>query len=403
MKKIIFIGSIYPDDLISSMLKKQEFIDFAAHKFQYSLLSGLINNIDSVYVLSSPVKKRSIILKNLFINGFHFGFNKLGINGYCLGSINIPFLNMIYELFSIFWKLRSLLKSNSDSSVIIYALHTPFLLAVSLLSKKIKHKCIIVPDLPEFMSNSSNIIRKIAKRIDRKIIHRIIPRFDSFVLISEAMVNRLPIKNIKHINIEGIYSIDNEVNLYNNSDSFSFHYCNKKTILYSGQINACYGVFDLLKAFTLIESENYELWLCGPCSDINELHKYLKNDKRIKYLGLLNKSEVYNLQKKATVLVNPRHSCDDYTKYSFPSKTIEYLASGTPTLMCKLPSIPDEYFKYMFLFEDESILGYKKKLIEVCSIDHNILDDFGQKASNFIITQKNACIQSQKITDLIFG
>ena len=41
--------------------------------------------------------------------------------------------------------------------------------------------------------------------------------------------------------------------------------------------------------------------------------------------------------------MNPRSADAEYTKYSFPSKTIEYLATGVPVVMNRLPGIPEEY------------------------------------------------------------
>ena len=107
------------------------------------------------------------------------------------------------------------------------------------------------------------------------------------------------------------------------------------------------------------------------------------------------------LQKKATVLINPRHSADEYTKYSFPSKTMEYMASGTPTLMAHLASIPQEYESHLFFFDDESIEGMKKKIIEVCEKSQSELEIFGKAASKFILEEKNEMKQAKKIVDMI--
>ena len=38
--------------------------------------------------------------------------------------------------------------------------------------------------------------------------------------------------------------------------------------------------------------------------------------------------------------VNPRQNNEEFTKYSFPSKTMEYLASGVPVVAYKLDGIP---------------------------------------------------------------
>lgn len=60
----------------------------------------------------------------------------------------------------------------------------------------------------------------------------------------------------------------------------------------------------------------------------------------------------------ATLLVNSRFTIEEFTKYSFPSKNMEYMASGTPLLTTKLPGMPQEYYPYVFLFDEETIDGY---------------------------------------------
>ena len=106
-------------------------------------------------------------------------------------------------------------------------------------------------------------------------------------------------------------------------------------------------------------------------------------------------------KKKATVLVNPRHSNEEYTKYSFPSKTMEYMASGTPTLMAPLKCVPQEYIKHLFFFEDESVDGMKRKLEEICSKSQEELNSFGSAASDFILHNKTSKIQTGRVVEMI--
>lgn len=47
------------------------------------------------------------------------------------------------------------------------------------------------------------------------------------------------------------------------------------------------------------------------------------------------------ISKNADVLVNPRQNDDEYTKYSFPSKNIEYLMTGNAVMAYMLDGIPE--------------------------------------------------------------
>ena len=82
---------------------------------------------------------------------------------------------------------------------------------------------------------------------------------------------------------------------------------------------------------------------------------------------------------------------------------MEYLASGTPTVMCKLPGIPEEYYEHLFFFEDETIEGYRHKMIELSQMPKSLLEEKGLRAASFIKTKKNSKIQVKRILDLIGG
>ncbi len=118
-------------------------------------------------------------------------------------------------------------------------------------------------------------------------------------------------------------------------------------------------------------------------------------------MGVIPSDEVFEKMKKATLLVNPRPTKDEYTQYSCPSKTFEYLASGTPLLTTKLGGIPDEYFEHLFTFEDESQEGMAKKLTEIFALNDSELDSKGKAAQEFIRTKKNNEVQAKKIIEFI--
>ena len=69
--------------------------------------------------------------------------------------------------------------------------------------------------------------------------------------------------------------------------------------------------------------------------------------------------------------------------------------------MCKLPAMPDEYLPYLFIFEDETIEGYTRKIVEICSMPMEYLTEFGHRASAFILENKNEMIQAKKIINLL--
>ena len=393
--KMIFVGSIYPKYLLEYLLISKVNVSFAANNYQLALIEGFSSYFKEIIIISSPKiinprRCESGMLKPRVITPGEYGCNDF----YYLGNIRYSRLRLISELFRTRKCLKRVLDANKEGNIVCcYSLHSPFLLAILSLKKHINKVCVVVPDLPEYMSSKGNSLHEIAKKIDRKIINFCIRRLDCFALLSEAMTERLPLKDKPWSLVEGIYK-SQEMSIVEKSKN--------KSILYTGQLQRRYGLFDLVEAFMLIPRDDYELWLCGKGNaDENKWFESRANeDSRIKLFGEISPSEVHVLQKRATLLVNPRHSNEVYTRFSFPSKTMEYLASGTPTLMCKLESIPEEYHQHLFFFDDESVVGMSKKMFEICEMDTAILQDKGNNASVFIKTQKNAQEQVRKIVNM---
>ena len=109
------------------------------------------------------------------------------------------------------------------------------------------------------------------------------------------------------------------------------------------------------------------------------------------------------MQTEVTVLVNPRQNNEEFTKYSFPSKTMEYLSSGVPVVAYKLDGIPDEYDEYLNYVEDNSAEALANKLIEICEMTQEERNAIGSKGQKFVLENKNAIAQTKRIVEFIRG
>lgn len=392
---IIFLGSVYPDSLFSELRNRGLFIDYPANIFQQSLLNGFDAHDKELKVITSPVIKASYSSVKDICRGYLFSHkNKSDRKDIYVGTTPIPGVQLLSELVRVYRATRRIVyESHGKNALIIYALHSPLLLSSVLLRNKVSCTCVIVPDLPEYMSSHSSLIKRLAKRLDRSIINFCLKRLDCYVLLSPYMREKLPIQGKKWALIEGIYDSSHEREAHIKHE--------EKIILYTGNLSRRYGIIDLLDAFEQIKKDNYRLWICGDGDGKTDVIQRSESDKRIVYYGVLSHDKVLSLQRQATVLVNPRKSTGEYTKYSFPSKTMEYLASGTPTIMCHLPAIPKEYDDYLFYIENENVEGIKERIEEVCEMSDDELDAFGIKAANFISSKKNSIYQTKKIMDLI--
>jgi glycosyltransferase involved in cell wall biosynthesis len=175
----------------------------------------------------------------------------------------------------------------------------------------------------------------------------------------------------------------------------------ERIVMYAGGLAAAYGVRMLVQAFMSIKNPNYRLWICGRGEMEAEIRQSAKEDPRIAYSGVLANPEVLRREHRATVLVNPRPSHSEFAKYSFPSKNLEYLGTGRPVILCRLPGIPEEYFDYVYPLEDESVHGMATLLHEVLEKPDEELDAFGRRARAFVLENKNYKKQGEKIRRVI--
>lgn len=384
--RLLFLGSLYPEHTFERLVRNQVNVGFAAQVFQKALLSGLdalaeVNVISEVTIPSFPNVNQLWVKRELFSHNMSKRSDDETVS-----YLNLPFLKHI----SVFGSYVRAVRRKKSDVILIYEVTSRHLLSSIIGGRGVK-KVLIVPDLPEFMSENKNIFYLLLKKIDRWIINKAIKHIDGFVLFSKYMAESLNIGEKPYIVVEGIYNSQEE-NFVQKSE--------KKVILYTGKIEKWFGLYDLLSAFCKITGENYELWLCGN-GDQAMINSFTNKDSRIKYLGVMPHYDVLNLQKQATILVNPRHSADEFTKFSFPSKTMEYMASGTPTLMCRLKSIPEEYNKHLFFFDDESIEGMANTIKECLDMPTNDLLVKGSNAAAFIKKHKSSSIQGQRIVEFI--
>ena len=173
--------------------------------------------------------------------------------------------------------------------------------------------------------------------------------------------------------------------------------------MYAGGIQRIYGVPELVEAFIKVDIPDAELHIYGDGDYANELTNICLTHNKVKYFGTRLNSEIVKAEIEASLLINPRPTHELYTKYSFPSKNMEYMASGTPVLTTRLPGMPKEYEEFVYLINDETIDGIGEALVSVLSDSREVLHQKGRGAKAFVMRTKNNMIQAKKIIDMVNG
>lgn len=253
----------------------------------------------------------------------------------------------------------------------------------------------VVTDVPGYRikRKKRKFITFFADRLGQILLNH----FDMYVLLSEAMRDVIKLKNKEYTIIEGIYDT-----LIEPETSFSEKNIAdiKFKIMYAGSLHYKYGIMNLVKAVQNLPFQDIELDIFGSGEAEYEIAEISKKDNRISWGGLIPRNKLLEYERQASLLINPRPVEDEYVKYSFPSKNIEYMASGTPVLLTNIPSLPDSYKKYVVLVETNEIALLSEKIIEVYR-NQKKYADLGKHARKYICEEKNKIKQSQKILKMI--
>lgn len=317
---------------------------------------------------------------------------KENING--IDYVYLPILNIhrVADLFTVVTSFFICLFygiKKKESRYIFDILCAPVALGALLASKLLHKECTgIVTDLPDLVYQNKD-----------KVYHTtssfIIKHCTSYIFLTKQMNDIMnPYKKPFTI-IEGIAEgmLSEKADLGHDNDM--------KVCMYTGTLDRKYGIEILLKAFIKANIDGTELHIYGDGNYKDEVIKMAEKYHCIRYFGVVMNNKVIKAQRNATVLINPRPSGEEFTKYSFPSKNIEYMSSGTPVIATKLPGIPEEYNQYVYLVQDETEHGFCEVLKGVLCKDKQELMNKGLKAQEFVLTNKNKYKQAYKILMLI--
>ncbi len=368
--KCIFVSNYVEGKEFERIYTKTIKPGIQVQKFNRLIVEGLEQNDVNVVCFSAIPASKTVLDKTLIKLKNTASFR------YSL-CINIPIIKDIYILIATFFKLLF----QSFDYCVLDPLSPANTLAATWVCK-LKHKeCMaVITDLPEFMTSN---------KLYRKITNMVISNSSSYTFLSSKMNERLNKKNKPYVIVEGF------------SDDFDHHeYEHNHEIIYAGNLSIDNGVMNLVHAFKKSAlHESCILRLFGSGSAVKEINAL--NDEHICYEGVKPNIEVMYALRRAMLLVNPRPTNEEFTFYSFPSKTIEYLGTGTPFASTELYAIDKEYFNYIDSLKDGNeaeILNYLNHFNDVSYTERL---NKAKKGKEFVTTNKSKKYQSAKMLALL--
>ncbi len=398
--KYIFCSSVFHMDDYGHLCAKSKVpLSLADHNLNSNLILGMDEATGTPVTLinNTPIPNYPNYPKIIFKKqSWQHTEGSRDIN---CGFINLPVIKHLSRAITTYRGIKKAVKAAGDEPVLLltYDLHLGACLAIRRAKRKFRNvrTFLFMPDVPNVVltaSTGGSITRSAKLRAGIKM--KFIRQFDSYGFIAAALADVVDVTHKPYAVIEGIYN--------NHQPPLAEPTTDKKVIFYSGQLNPAYGMENLLEAFMELYKTHpdHELWLCGSGKLADKIKELQKQCPGIRYFGYVDSNRVRQLQAEATVLINPRQNTDAFTKFSFPSKTMEYLASGKPVIGYKLDGIPAEYDPYIQYVEDNSLQTLQEKLLEICSLPEAERKAIGQRARAFILENKNPTAMCRRITAL---
>ena len=356
-------------------------------KYHRLMLEGLARNgVPVIALTSAPITRKDYggIVARIHPDDEH------GVHYRYLPIINIPVVKNIVILLSSFARTCGYLRDDKEAVVICdvlnFSVSAGALLAAKLLGR---NNTGVVTDIPRFLSDNSNPLFS-------WLTSFVMMRYDSYVFLTHQMSSLINRRGVPEVVIEGQVDIEMEARP-NGIEAKHEHF----VCLYAGAIDRRYGIETLVRGFLDSQIDSSELRIYGRGDYEEALTALARENPRVKYFGVVPNEVVVEEELRATLLVNPRPTSEAFTLYSYPSKNMEYMVSGTPLLTTALPGMPDEYKPYLYLLRDETVEGVATALEALFGTDRVELHRMGQAARHFVLKEKSNVIQAHRVLMLI--
>jgi glycosyltransferase involved in cell wall biosynthesis len=397
-----FVGSVIPED---ARVRSAAF-SAAGQMFQRELLLGLRQaGLPVSLVISSepvPSRRHTKHESSLWVRG---GSGRLsdGTPVRLISFVNVTPLKQLmigaatfFELLRWGWRNRRV----PHRVVHAYNLSVPpgiFVLAAARLigAKAIVSVCDI--EVP-----GETVPDGLYWRADRKIQGWLIPRFDGHTVASQAIADDF-LQGRDFMRLEGGVPAEVFARGQGSAGAFSRDVANEQafTIVAAGQLTKTNGIPVLLQAFSQLDGNDFRLRIAGSGPLEADVRQSAAADSRIEFLGRLPFEKVLDLYDSADLLVNLRITQSRNTRYFFPSKMMEYLASGVPVLSTCTGHVEEEFGTFTYLLKEETPEGLAAMLRKIANTAVRDRHERAANAREYMRQQKTWAAQTRKLLSYI--
>jgi glycosyltransferase involved in cell wall biosynthesis len=231
-----------------------------------------------------------------------------------------------------------------------------------------------------------------AYKLSENSAKKYIPRLDGRIVINESIVKYYsPDKD--YILIDGGVNDSVIKSLFPLAVSKEDTY----TFVCAGMLWDQNGTKLILDALRINTNSKIRVVFAGKGNDVELIKAAAQDDARISYAGMLSMSDLFKVYQDSDVLLNLR--LEEEVDFHFPSKLLEYLATGKSVISTAIAHAKRDYGTFLSILDEPSPENLSKMMDEFTSIPKDELYRRGIKQREFMLTKRNWQARTKEIID----
>ncbi|MER5334809.1 glycosyltransferase [Micromonospora sp. NPDC002717] len=389
--RVTLLGFTVPDDVLADVTARDAVHATQTHTLAWGLVAAMRSAGCRVSLLSAAPVSTWPRNRRLVFRGGRFHHD--GVEGRLLGFVNVLGVKHLTRYLAARRRLAA--SPGAGEVLLVHGVHAPFLWAGALASRRRGVRVVpVLTDPPGVALPTDGRLVRLLRRLDVALVRAALRRCAGVIALTGPLAEDFA-PGRPHLVMEGIFHPPAGVHPRVEAAS------DVREVVYAGGLSRAYGVDRLVEAFRALPDPDLRLLLFGRGELTPWLREQAAADPRIAPPDLLDRDVLAGRLARAAVLVNPRPVAQGFVRYSFPSKTIEYLSAGVPVVSTRLPGIPADYLPHLVLAEPDTVDGLRAALVRALALPPGEVTRRGAAGREFLRLTRSPVAQGRRVHDFL--
>ncbi|GAA2194356.1 glycosyltransferase family 4 protein [Micromonospora lupini] len=392
--RVTFLGFTVPDDVLAEIMARDTIMPTQTHTFAWGLVRALRTAGCPVHLLSAAPVSGWPGNRQVRFRAGHF--RQDDVDGQLLAFVNLLGLKHLTRFVAAWRTGGRALRERDTDVLLVHGVHSPFLWFGVLRARRRGVRVVpVLTDPPGVALPTDGRLVRLLRGLDVALVRAALARCSGVIALTPALADDFAPGRPRLV-MEGIWAEPAAADRPASAGS-------TRDIVYAGGLSRAYGVDRLVEAFHGLPGDDLRLCLYGRGELAGWLREQAAVDQRIVPPELLPRAELLPRLRRAAVLVNPRPVDQDFVRWSFPSKIIEYLAAGVPVVSTRLPGIPPAYAPWLSYAEPDTPDGLRAAIGRLLDLPVAQARALGAGGARFVRETRNPTAQGCRMRDFLAG